>query len=225
MSTAVILEIRPDLIEHVVRPIPAEGLADASTSRHHLFVNPTGRFVIGGPHGRLRLTGRKIIVDTYGGGPPRRRRLLGQGPDKVDRSAAYVARSWPRTRRRRSGRACEVQLAYAIGVAEPVSRAGRSYGTGRRSREERSSASVREIFDLRPGRSSETLDLRRPIYAKRPPTATSAATSPTSPGSAPTRPTTIAPPPVSPRSHPRRAPPGTPVRGRGCPLRDAPTPW
>ena len=155
-------DIRRDIMEHVIKPvIPAE-LLDDNTKYH---INPTGKFVIGGPMGDAGLTGRKIIVDTYGGYAPHGGGAFsGKDPTKVDRSAAYMARYIAKnvvaaglaTR-------CTVQLAYAIGVAEPVSVLIDTHGTGTID-DERIADIVRENFTLTPKAIIETLDLRRPIY-------------------------------------------------------------
>ena len=131
------------------------------------FINPTGRFVIGGPQGDSGLTGRKIIVDTYGGSAPHGGGAFsGKDPTKVDRSAAYAAR-WAAKNVVAAGlaRRCQIQLAYAIGVAEPVSVLVESFGTGAVSDEELGEA-VRKVFDFRPAAIIRDLDLRRPIYRK-----------------------------------------------------------
>ena len=155
-------DIRADIMEHVIKPvIPAE-LLDDSTKYH---INPTGKFVIGGPMGDAGLTGRKIIVDTYGGYAPHGGGAFsGKDPTKVDRSAAYMARYIAKNVVA-SGLAdkCTVQLAYAIGVAEPVSVLIDTHGTGIID-DERISDIVRENFTLTPKAIIETLDLRRPIY-------------------------------------------------------------
>ena len=154
--------IREDLIQRVIRPvIPAE-LLDEET---RIFVNPTGRFVIGGPVGDSGLTGRKIIVDTYGGyGRHGGGAFSGKDPTKVDRSAAYAAR-WVAKTVVAAGLAsrCQVQLAYAIGVARPVSVRVDTFGTGTVSDEALEQA-VEKTFDLRPAAIIRDLDLRRPIY-------------------------------------------------------------
>ena len=154
--------IREDMIRLVVRPtIPAE-LLDEKTK---IYVNPTGRFVIGGPQGDSGLTGRKIIVDTYGGSAPHGGGAFsGKDPTKVDRSAAYAAR-WVAKNVVAAGLAdrCQVQLAYAIGVARPVSVRVDTFGTGRVSDSELE-ARVEKVFDLRPTAIINRLDLRRPIY-------------------------------------------------------------
>jgi len=157
-------QIKKDVVEQLIRPaVPAE-LLDADTVLH---VNPTGRFVVGGPMGDAGLTGRKIIVDTYGGmGRHGGGAFSGKDPSKVDRSAAYAAR-WVAKNLVAAGLAkrCEVQVAYAIGVAEPVSIRVDSFGTG--SLEEAKLVKlVRDHFDLRPKGIIDGLDLRRPIYRK-----------------------------------------------------------
>lgn len=154
--------IREDMIAHVVNPIIPASLLDEKT---RYFVNPTGRFVVGGPQGDSGLTGRKIIVDTYGGMARHGGGAFsGKDPTKVDRSAAYAAR-YVAKNIVAAGLAnrCEVQLAYAIGVAEPVSIMVDTFGTGTVS-EELLSAVVPQVFDLRPAAIIQDLDLRRPIY-------------------------------------------------------------
>ena len=155
-------QIRKDMIDLVIRPtIPAQ-LMDDST---RIFVNPTGRFVIGGPQGDSGLTGRKIIVDTYGGSAPHGGGAFsGKDPTKVDRSAAYAAR-WVAKHVVAAGLAkrCQVQLAYAIGVARPVSVRVDTFGTGTVS-DDRLEQAVEKVFDLRPAAIIRDLDLRRPIY-------------------------------------------------------------
>ena len=155
-------QIREDLMEHVIRAvIPAE-LLDESTK---YYINPTGRFVVGGPQGDSGLTGRKIIVDTYGGyGRHGGGALSGKDPTKVDRSAAYAAR-WVAKNLVAAGIAdkLEIQLAYAIGVAKPVSIEVETFGTGKLSDEEITNI-VEKVFDLRPGAIIRDLDLRRPLY-------------------------------------------------------------
>ena len=155
-------QIREDLMEHVIRAvIPAE-LLDESTK---YYINPTGRFVVGGPQGDSGLTGRKIIVDTYGGyGRHGDGAFSGKDPTKVDRSAAYAAR-WVAKNLVAAGIAdkLEIQLAYAIGVAKPVSIEVETFGTGKLSDEEITNI-VEKVFDLRPGAIIRYLDLRRPLY-------------------------------------------------------------
>ncbi len=154
--------IRPDLIEQVIRPVIPERYADDD---FEVFVNPTGRFVVGGPVGDAGLTGRKIIVDTYGGmGRHGGGAFSGKDPSKVDRSATYAAR-WVAKNLVASGaaRRCEVQVAYAIGVARPISIMVHTFGTGVVD-EAKIEAAVAEVFDLRPAAILRDLDLRRPIY-------------------------------------------------------------
>ncbi len=155
-------QIRADMIEKVVRTtVPAE-LLDGNTK---YLVNPTGRFVIGGPQGDSGLTGRKIIVDTYGGSAPHGGGAFsGKDPTKVDRSAAYAAR-WVAKNVVAAGLAkrCQVQLAYAIGVASPVSVLVETFGTGKVADSELERA-VSRVFDLRPSAIIRDLDLRKPIY-------------------------------------------------------------
>ncbi len=157
-------EIEQHVIEKVVKAvIPAELLDDNT----RYFINPTGRFVVGGPMGDCGLTGRKIIVDTYGGmGRHGGGAFSGKDPSKVDRSAAYMGR-YVAKNLVASGlcERCEVQVAYAIGVAEPVSITINSFGTGKVS-EQRLAELVREVFDMRPRAIIEQLDLLRPIYQK-----------------------------------------------------------
>ena len=155
-------QIKADLIEHVIKPvIPAE-LLDEETK---YYCNPTGKFVIGGPQGDSGLTGRKIIVDTYGGYAHHGGGAFsGKDPTKVDRSATYAAR-WVAKNMVAAGLAdkCDVQVAYAIGVAKPVSIMVDSFGTGKYS-DEKLAEIVEKHFDLRPSAIIKTLDLRRPIY-------------------------------------------------------------
>ena len=155
-------QIRHDMIEQVVRQVIPAALLDENTK---YFINPTGRFVVGGPQGDSGLTGRKIIVDTYGGiGRHGGGAFSGKDPTKVDRSGAYAAR-WVAKNIVAAGlaRRCEIQLAYAIGVAEPVSIMVETFGTGTVA-EDRLAEAVRRVFDLRPAAIIETLELRRPIY-------------------------------------------------------------
>ncbi|MFN2466931.1 MAG: methionine adenosyltransferase [Gaiellaceae bacterium] len=161
--------IKPDVIEHVLRPILPPHLYDERRfqERDFVYVNPTGKFVLGGPMGDTGLTGRKIIVDTYGGAARHGGGAFsGKDPTKVDRSAAYAAR-YVAKNIVAGGLAdrAEVNVAYAIGVARPVSIAVRTFGT-ERIPVERIEALVAEHFDLRPAAILQTLDLRRPIYAK-----------------------------------------------------------
>jgi S-adenosylmethionine synthetase len=157
-------EIKPDLIEHVIRPTVPEQFADDD---YEVYVNPTGRFVIGGPVGDAGLTGRKIIVDTYGGmGRHGGGAFSGKDPSKVDRSAAYAAR-WVAKNLVAAGAAAkaEVQVAYAIGVAHPLSLLIETFGTERIDPAQIEKA-VREVFDLRPAAILRDLDLRRPIFKR-----------------------------------------------------------
>jgi S-adenosylmethionine synthetase len=156
--------IRPDLIENVIRPIIPDQFADDG---YDVYINPTGKFVIGGPHGDTGLTGRKIIVDTYGGmGRHGGGAFSGKDPSKVDRSAAYAAR-WVAKHVVAAGAAtrCEVQVAYAIGMAHPVSILVETFGTNTVD-EAQIVKAVREVFDLRPAAIVRDLDLKRPIYQK-----------------------------------------------------------
>ena len=155
-------QIRKDMIELVIKPTLPADLFDENT---RIFVNPTGRFVIGGPQGDSGLTGRKIIVDTYGGSAPHGRGAFsGKDPTKVDRSAAYAAR-YVAKNIVAAGLAdkCQVQLAYAIGVAQPVSVRVDTFGTGTVADSKLEDA-VEQVFDLRPTAIIRDLDLRRPIY-------------------------------------------------------------
>ena len=155
-------QIREDVTRLIIRKVIPEQLIDAQTK---IFVNPTGRFVTGGPHGDSGLTGRKIIVDTYGGMAPHGGGAFsGKDPTKVDRSASYMARYIAKNCVAASlAERVQVQLAYAIGVADPVSVLVETFGTGRID-EGRISQLVREHFDLKPRGIIESLDLRRPIY-------------------------------------------------------------
>jgi S-adenosylmethionine synthetase len=159
--------IPEDLWEHVVRPVLPEDMYDAAKLRRNFLVNPTGRFVIGGPVGDCGLTGRKIIVDTYGGMARHGGGAFsGKDPSKVDRSAAYAAR-WVAKNIVAAGLAdrAEVQVAYAIGVAHPVSVMVETFGTEKIGRAQIAKA-VDQVFDLRPGAFREELKLHRPIYQK-----------------------------------------------------------
>ncbi|MDY5008870.1 methionine adenosyltransferase [Candidatus Allofournierella merdipullorum] len=154
--------LRRDVMEQVIAPVIPAQLLDENTK---YFINPTGRFVVGGPQGDSGLTGRKIIVDTYGGYARHGGGAFsGKDPSKVDRSAAYAAR-WVAKNIVAAGlaRRCEVELAYAIGVAEPVSILVDTQGTGKAA-DEALEAAVRKVFDLRPAAIIRELGLRRPIY-------------------------------------------------------------
>ena len=161
--------IKPDVIEHVLRPILPHDLYDERrlAERDFVYVNPTGKFVIGGPMGDTGLTGRKIIVDTYGGAARHGGGAFsGKDPTKVDRSAAYAARYVAKNVvAAELADRCEVNVAYAIGVARPVSISARTFGTERID-VDRIEALIHEHFDLRPAAILRDLDLRRPIYAK-----------------------------------------------------------
>ena len=155
-------QIRKDVIEHVVKEALPSELLDEDTI---YYINPTGRFVIGGPQGDAGLTGRKIIVDTYGGiGRHGGGAFSGKDPTKVDRSAAYAAR-WVAKNIVAAGLAdkAEIELAYAIGVAKPVSIAVDTFGTNKIS-ESKITEIVEQVFDLRPAAIIAQLDLKRPIY-------------------------------------------------------------
>ena len=154
--------IRKDLIEHVIKTIIPSALMDENTK---IFVNPTGRFVIGGPQGDSGLTGRKIIVDTYGGMARHGGGAFsGKDATKGDRSAAYAARYVAKNIvAAKLAKKCEIELAYAIGIAHPVSIMVDTFGTGKVS-DERLAEIVDQVFDLRPSAIIESLDLRKPIY-------------------------------------------------------------
>ncbi|WP_010233357.1 methionine adenosyltransferase [Clostridium arbusti] len=155
-------DIEKDILENVIKPVVPAELLDENTK---YFINPTGRFVVGGPQGDSGLTGRKIIVDTYGGyGRHGGGAFSGKDPTKVDRSAAYASR-WVAKNLVAAGVAdkLEIQLAYAIGVAKPVSIGIETFGTGKIA-EDKIVEIVEKVFDLRPGAIIKDLDLRRPIY-------------------------------------------------------------
>ena len=155
-------QLRADILEKVIKPVIPSNLMDENTK---IFINPTGRFVIGGPQGDTGLTGRKIIVDTYGGYARHGGGAFsGKDPTKVDRSAAYMSRQVAKNIIA-AGLAdkCEIQLAYAIGVANPVSVMVDTFSTGKVS-DEKIAEAVKKVFDLRPAAIIEALDLRRPIY-------------------------------------------------------------
>jgi S-adenosylmethionine synthetase len=161
--------IKPDIIEHVLRPILPREFCDERRfeERDFVYVNPTGKFVLGGPMGDTGLTGRKIVIDTYGGAARHGGGAFsGKDPTKVDRSAAYAARYVAKNIvAAHLAERCEVNVAYAIGVAHPVSIAVRTFGTERIG-VERIEELVREHFDLRPAAILRDLQLRRPIYSK-----------------------------------------------------------
>ena len=157
-------ELRREVKKHIIDPVVPSGMVDSQTKYH---INPTGRFVVGGPHGDTGLTGRKIIVDTYGGmGRHGGGAFSGKDPTKVDRSACYMARYIAKNLvASKLATRVEVQLAYAIGVAEPVSVNVNTFGTGAIA-DDRFTELVRENFSLTPRGIIETLNLRRPIYRK-----------------------------------------------------------
>ncbi len=157
-------DIEEGIMEHVIIPSMPEGMTDRALK---VYVNPTGRFVVGGPMGDAGVTGRKIIADTYGGmGRHGGGAFSGKDPTKVDRSAAYAAR-WAAKNVVAAGLAqrCEIQVAYAIGVAHPLSVNIETFGTGKIA-DEKIARLILEHFDLRPGAIIRDLDLRRPIYRK-----------------------------------------------------------
>ena len=155
-------QIERDIIEHVIKPIIPKELLDENTK---YYINPTGRFVIGGPVGDSGLTGRKIIVDTYGGYAPHGGGAFsGKDPTKVDRSAAYMMRKIAKDMVKQGlADKCQIQVAYAIGVAKPVSICVDTYGTGKVSNEE-ILAKIQKEYDMTPKGIIKTLDLRKPIY-------------------------------------------------------------
>ena len=158
--------LTPDIRRHVVDPVL--DMVDLDSRDYTLLVNPTGRFEVGGPMGDAGLTGRKIIVDTYGGAAHHGGGAFsGKDPSKVDRSAAYAAR-WVAKNIVAAGLAhkVEVQVAYAIGVADPVSINVETYGTEIGVTREQIQQAVRKVFDLRPAAIIDELDLKRPIYSK-----------------------------------------------------------
>ena len=164
VEAEVLAEIRREIIENVIKPVMPVGMLDDETIYH---INPTGKFVIGGPHGDCGLTGRKIIVDTYGGmGRHGGGAFSGKDPSKVDRSAAYAAR-WVAKNVVAAGLAdrCEVQLAYAIGVAKPLSIFVETFGTGTVD-DALICDAISEVFDLTPAGIIGDLQLKRPVYQK-----------------------------------------------------------
>lgn len=158
-------EMFDDIVKHVIKPTLPPELVNYKTIK--IFVNPTGRFVVGGPQGDAGLTGRKIIVDTYGGYAPHGGGAFsGKDPSKVDRSAAYMARYIAKNIvAAKASQRCTVQLAYAIGVPDPISILVDSHGTSKHSNNELE-VMVRDVFPLKPAEIIKYLDLKRPIYAK-----------------------------------------------------------
>lgn len=157
-------EIKEALIENVIKPVIPENFLDKNTK---ILVNPTGNFVVGGPQGDSGLTGRKIIVDTYGGYARHGGGAFsGKDPTKVDRSAAYMARYIAKNIVKAGiAEKCEIEIAYAIGVSKPVSVSVDSFGTGKYS-DEKIAEAVKKVFDMRPSAIIKQLDLRKPIYKK-----------------------------------------------------------
>ena len=180
-------ELRADILKHVIQAVIPANLLDEDTKYH---INPTGRFVIGGPMGDSGLTGRKIIVDTYGGmGRHGGGAFSGKDPTKVDRSAAYMARYIAKNIVAAGlAERCEVQLAYAIGVAEPVSVLVDTFGTEKVDAQPDSGSGPRATSSSRRAGSSSRSTCAARSIARRLPMATSAATIPTSPGKRPTKP-------------------------------------
>ena len=157
-------KMKEDIINHVIKPVIGEKMIDKNTK---ILINPTGRFVIGGPLGDTGLTGRKIIVDTYGGYSKHGGGAFsGKDPSKVDRSAAYMLRHIAKSLVANGyAKKCEIQISYAIGVKEPTSIYINTFGTGIKADEELVKL-VKEKFDLTPNGIIDYLDLRRPIYSK-----------------------------------------------------------
>jgi S-adenosylmethionine synthetase len=157
-------QIRPDIKKHVIDAVIPPDLIDEKTK---IYINPTGRFVVGGPQGDSGLTGRKIIVDTYGGyGRHGGGAFSGKDPTKVDRSASYAARHIAKNIVAAGlAKKCEVQLSYAIGVAKPVSIMADTFGTGLIS-DDKIAGIIEKVFDLRPEKIISALDLRKPVYKK-----------------------------------------------------------